>query len=554
MPELPEVETVRSRLAPHLAGRVFARVEILDERLTRPAPPGVVAAELVGERVAAVERRGKYLIVRFESGRALLIHLRMTGSVRVAGDGALEADPYRRALVRLDDGSDVAYRDVRRFGTWLLLEPGEVDDYLAERLGAEPLERAFTTRVLAERLAGRRAPVKAVVPRPARRRRPREHLRGRGALVRGRPSAQAGGIADGRGGRGCPPRRAPCAQGGHRAPGGDPAGLRHARTGSAAPCRTSFGSMDGTTSRAAGAGRRSRRPGREAAARGTARIARRDGPAGRLFATRLETTLDRVGRTYKTEAVVLRSIRYAEADRILHLYTADRGRIGAIAKGVRRTTSRFGGRLEPLGHVELMLHQGGGELHTVTGVELIRAHRATRENPYRLAVGLVGAEAMLRLFTEQEANERAFAALTRFLDLLDDAPAGLRPDARSARSLLPAEAALALGLSAAPGELRGVRKRRTACGLLGAGGRHRLRRVQRRGAGAVGRRAGRHGRTAEEPSCRRAGGRADGARRTGRSHRDHLVVRGARRVPPANAQRRMIFLVSPGGERREAAA
>jgi DNA repair protein RecO (recombination protein O) len=135
-----------------------------------------------------------------------------------------------------------------------------------------------------------------------------------------------------------------------------------------------------------------------------------------------------VGRTYKTEAVVLRSIRYAEADRILHLYTSERGRIGAIAKGVRRTMSRFGGRLEPLGHVELMLHQGSGELHTVTGVELVRSHHEIREDPYRLAVGLVGAEAMLRLFTEQEGNERAFGALTRFLDLLDEAPAAARPD------------------------------------------------------------------------------------------------------------------------------
>jgi DNA repair protein RecO (recombination protein O) len=135
-----------------------------------------------------------------------------------------------------------------------------------------------------------------------------------------------------------------------------------------------------------------------------------------------------VGRTYKTEAIVLRSIRYAEADRILHLYTADRGRVGAIAKGVRRTTSRFGGRLEPLGHVELMLHQGSGEQHTVTGVELLRPHSVTRENTYRLAVGLVGAEAMLRLFTEQEANERAFGAVARFLDLLDEAPEGVRPE------------------------------------------------------------------------------------------------------------------------------
>ena len=135
-----------------------------------------------------------------------------------------------------------------------------------------------------------------------------------------------------------------------------------------------------------------------------------------------------MGRTYKTEAVVLRSLRYAEADRILHLYTADRGRIGAIAKGVRRTKSRFGGRLEPLGHVELLLHQGSGELHTVTGVELVHSHHASREDPYRLAVGLMGAEAMLRLFTEQEANERAFGALTRFLDLLDETPSGARPE------------------------------------------------------------------------------------------------------------------------------
>ena len=126
------------------------------------------------------------------------------------------------------------------------------------------------------------------------------------------------------------------------------------------------------------------------------------------------------GRVYKTEAVVLRSFRLGEADRVLHLYTLERGRVGAVAKGVRKTKSRFGARLEPLSHAELMLHQGGGDLQTVTGVELMRSHRETREEPYRLGVGLVGAEAMLRLFPEQEANERAFRALTRFLDLLDE--------------------------------------------------------------------------------------------------------------------------------------
>src|SRR3954463_7398902 len=127
-------------------------------------------------------------------------------------------------------------------------------------------------------------------------------------------------------------------------------------------------------------------------------------------------------RSYKTEAVVLRSFRLGEADRVLHIYTLDRGRVGAVAKGVRKTKSRFGARLEPLSHAELMLHQGQGELQTVTGVELIRSHDAARADYYRLSVGLIGAEAMLRLFSEQEANERAFTALTRFLDALDETP------------------------------------------------------------------------------------------------------------------------------------
>ena len=128
-----------------------------------------------------------------------------------------------------------------------------------------------------------------------------------------------------------------------------------------------------------------------------------------------------MGRGYKTEAVVLRSLRFGEADRVLHLYTLERGRIGAVAKGIRRTKSRFGARLEPLSHVELVLHQGGGELQTVTGVDLLRSHRPAREDGYRLNVGFIGLEAMLRLFPEQEANPRAFEALTRFLDLLDEA-------------------------------------------------------------------------------------------------------------------------------------
>src|SRR6478609_3741835 len=126
-----------------------------------------------------------------------------------------------------------------------------------------------------------------------------------------------------------------------------------------------------------------------------------------------------MARTYKTEAIVLRSLRFSEADRILHLYTSERGRIGAIAKGIRKTKSRFGARLEPLSHVELMLHEGAGELQTVTGVELLDSHRRTREDGYKLNVGLIGAEAMLRLFGEPEPSERAFTALARFLETLD---------------------------------------------------------------------------------------------------------------------------------------
>jgi formamidopyrimidine-DNA glycosylase len=163
VPELPEVETVRASLEPALVGRRFDRVEIADARLTRPFDPDEVAAELQGEVVAAVERRGKYLVVRFRSGRTLLIHLRMTGSLRHHRNGTDEDDPHRRAVVRLDDGSDVGYRDVRRFGTWLLLEPGEDTPYLTERLGEEPFDAGFTPKALGARLANRRTSVKAAI-------------------------------------------------------------------------------------------------------------------------------------------------------------------------------------------------------------------------------------------------------------------------------------------------------------------------------------------------------------------------------------------------------
>ena len=162
MPELPEVETVRRGLSAVIVGTRLEHVEIRDPRLVRPFDPALVAAALVGERVAEVGRRGKYLIVWFSSGRSLLVHLRMTGSFRIAERGRLVDDAHTRAVLRLDNRSDVAYRDVRRFGTWELFENGDLRPYLEGRLGPEPLGR-LTAIQLGKRLEGRRSPLKSVL-------------------------------------------------------------------------------------------------------------------------------------------------------------------------------------------------------------------------------------------------------------------------------------------------------------------------------------------------------------------------------------------------------
>ncbi len=191
-------------------------------------------------------------------------------------------------------------------------------------------------------------------------------------------------------------------------------------------------------------------------------------------------------RSYKTEAVVLRSIRFGEADRVLHLYTAERGRVGAVAKGVRKTKSRFGGRLEPLSHVALQLHQGAGELQTVTGVDLVapssgsarrllpaerRPHRRRGDAP---ALHRAGAE-RARVHGARPLPRRARRRAAR----------RGAPDARSARARVPAQAALALRLPAAPDELRRVRcGRRDARRLLAARRRRRLRALRRPDGGA----------------------------------------------------------------------
>ncbi len=125
---------------------------------------------------------------------------------------------------------------------------------------------------------------------------------------------------------------------------------------------------------------------------------------------------------WRTEAIVLRSIRYGEADRILHLLTRERGRVNAIAKGVRRPRSRLAGRLEPLTRAELQLHDGRGDLAVVTGADLLQSADPIGLDPDRAAVAAAGTELVIRLFPEVERNDRLFAGFVRFLDAVTELP------------------------------------------------------------------------------------------------------------------------------------
>jgi DNA repair protein RecO (recombination protein O) len=126
--------------------------------------------------------------------------------------------------------------------------------------------------------------------------------------------------------------------------------------------------------------------------------------------------------TFKTEAVVLRSLRLGEADRILHLYTEDRGRIAAVAKGVRKVKSRFGGRLEPLSRVKLVLHEGRSDLCTVTSADTVHPHAMLREKRASIEHATDACGAVLRLFDAAEPNTAAYNLLCHELAVLDADP------------------------------------------------------------------------------------------------------------------------------------
>jgi len=163
MPELPEVETIRRQLAPHMEGRMLESLEVLDPRWCEPAAPDELDDAVRGRRIESMGRRGKYFVVGLEDDVHLVMHLRMTGNLLlVAATEEEPGRPHLRARLALDDGQNVLFVDQRRFGTGIvLLGTPALEDYFASRLGVEPLSPDFTAEALRELATGRRAPVKA---------------------------------------------------------------------------------------------------------------------------------------------------------------------------------------------------------------------------------------------------------------------------------------------------------------------------------------------------------------------------------------------------------
>jgi formamidopyrimidine-DNA glycosylase len=163
VPELPEVETIRRQLGPHVEGRRLERIEVLDARWCEPAPPPEVAAAVDGRLVERLERRGKYLTLELEHEVFLVMHLRMTGNLLLVPPGEELGDrPYLRVRMDLDSRARLLFCDARRFGTGVvLLGESALHEYFSARLGVEPLGPDFTPDALRALAAGRRAPVKA---------------------------------------------------------------------------------------------------------------------------------------------------------------------------------------------------------------------------------------------------------------------------------------------------------------------------------------------------------------------------------------------------------
>jgi DNA repair protein RecO (recombination protein O) len=162
----------------------------------------------------------------------------------------------------------------------------------------------------------------------------------------------------------------------------------------------------------------------------------------------------------RTEAIVLRSIRYGEADRILHLYTPRNGRLSAIAKGARRARSRFGARLEPFFHVRVVLREGRGDLYTVTAADTVAAHPGLRKHAATLDAAARACDAVARLFETGDAHPEVFTLLGNELALLASGKAHARPAnglAFRLKLLVAAGLVPQLGACAACGEVEHLR-------------------------------------------------------------------------------------------------
>ena len=157
MPELPEVETIKNGLVPHLAGRVFTGVKVHDTRPVQDLDLEEFCSRLIGREVKGLERRGKYMIIRLSDGENMVVHLRMTGALLWDPCGE---EPFTRVEFYLDNGGRLVYSDVRRFGTIYLTRHPEK---IVGKLGIEPLSKDFTPAILAKLLSNHPAPVKPVL-------------------------------------------------------------------------------------------------------------------------------------------------------------------------------------------------------------------------------------------------------------------------------------------------------------------------------------------------------------------------------------------------------
>ena len=163
MPELPEVETVVRGLRPRLEGRLLSRVLQRRPDLRFPLPEDF-ASRLTGRRVLRIARRAKYILAELDSDEVLIVHLGMSGRMLLVDDPAQPLEAHDHVVLETDAGTQIRFNDARRFGMMDLAPAAELDaHWLLESLGPEPLSNAFNGPALAERLAGRRTPIKAAL-------------------------------------------------------------------------------------------------------------------------------------------------------------------------------------------------------------------------------------------------------------------------------------------------------------------------------------------------------------------------------------------------------